>query len=78
MVITFISLSHRHMCTCILYILSHMTCTTNICDSLAVAVAILAVVGSGGVTPPDLVDPGGEGSAGGQSPICAYKYHQDR
>ena len=42
------------------------------CDSLAVAVAILAVVGSGEAMPPDLVDPGGVGSAEGQSPICAY------
>jgi hypothetical protein len=46
---------------------------TYTCDSFAVAVAILAAVGSGGATPPDLVDPGGGGSAGGQSPIYAYK-----
>ena len=48
------------------------------CGSLAVAVVILAVVGSGGATPPDLVDPGGEGSAGGQSPTYACITRTDK
>ncbi len=51
--------------------LSHVTYT---CGSLAVAAAILVVVGSGEVMPPDPAA-GGEDSAEGQSPtyVCIVK-----